>query len=279
MQFCHIAPTDYLYASCRDSGAHLILAHLVETDSVYARTFSQEDKKLKILDNSAFEMFKQGRDMYPSEKLINMGHAVLADVIVMTDYPAEPSEKTIEKAYELGPLFHDEGFQAFFVPQSDLGDIEGYIRSIDWAATSPYVDYIGISILGAPNAFGVERGNQMQRFVSRFMIMDVLERRGILDKMKQNNKRLHMLGMVDGPNEIRLLKRFAKYIDTWDSSAAYWYGYNKVTFDKSPTGALSGKFELEVDFNVKYSVDLEVMRAISHNVNYINSLVCEFNKQ
>ena len=87
IDFCHIAPTAYLSAFTRTNGSHLILAHLVESDPVYCEFYrTLDDGKFKIMDNSAFEMYKQGRPMYDSSKLIEMGHRVQADYIVLSDY-------------------------------------------------------------------------------------------------------------------------------------------------------------------------------------------------
>ena len=74
--------------------------------------------------------------------------------------------------------------------------------------------------------------------------MQDLQDSGILDTAKINGKKIHLLGMLDGPNEIRLMSQFSEYIDTWDSSAAIWYGLHAgKMFDDSPTGILEGKYE------------------------------------
>lgn len=272
IKFCHISPTPHLDDFCKDNKAHLILAHLVETDERYAYWYKQR-KEFKILDNSAFEMYKQGRDMYSPDKLLEMGAKVKADVIVMSDYPNEHPSKTIEAAEKLGPIFHANGYQTFFVPQSKIGELEDYIAAWEYAATSPNVDFIGNSILGAPNAFGnIEKGNKLQRFLSRWRIMDILYRRGILDKLQQNGKKIHFLGMVDGPNEIALVKDYHKYIFSWDSSSAIWHGLMGIEYDSSPTGLLNGKNETEVDFDFHAYDDAHITKART-NKAYIEDLI------
>lgn len=274
LSFCHIAPTAYLSLVGGHTRSHLLLAHLVEEDKEYEtwyfRNKSVKDKQTYILDNSAFEMYKQGRPMYPSDKLIDMGRKVKADYIVMSDYPGEPSSKTIDAAVELAPLFKKAGFGTFFVPQSQIGDKEDYIASFAWAASSPLVDYIGVSILGVPNAYAVERYNKLQRFFSRWHMMRELDERGILRLAHNNGKKIHFLGMVDGPNEIPLITKFFD-VDTWDSSAGIWAGLNDIAFDGSPTGLIDGKFELEVDFNFKTATDVQIELA-KKNMNYIDGL-------
>jgi len=249
--FCHIAPIPHLDI-VSGASTHLALAHLVETSDTYTDFYlkEKENGSTIILDNSAFEMYKQGRPMYDSVQLIAMAQQIKADYVVMSDYPNEKGAKTINAAEIMAPLLKEKGFGTFFCPQSKIGDPEDLFAGFNWAAQSTLVDYIGVSILSIPNAYGVEKGNKLQRFVSRFMFMQDLQDSGILDIAKSNGKKIHLLGMLDGPNEIRLMSQFAQYIHTWDSSAAIWYGLHAgKMFDDSPTGIIEGKYEEEVDFN------------------------------
>lgn len=261
--FCHIAPIPHLDI-VSGAPAHLALAHLVETSEKYTDFYKNEKDigSTIILDNSAFEMYKQGRPMYDSVQLIAMAQRIEADYVVMSDYPNEKGAKTINAATIMSPLLKEKGFGTFFCPQSKINDPEDLFASFNWAAQSELVDYIGVSILSIPNAYGVEKGNKLQRFVSRFMFMQDLHDSGILDIAKSNGKKIHLLGMLDGPNEIRLMSQFAEYIDTWDSSAAIWYGLhaNKL-FDDSPTGILEGKYEEEVDFNFRTTSNQALLSA------------------
>jgi hypothetical protein len=269
IDFCHIMPTAFLPRWATKYNTQLVLAHLVEQDEMYANFFAKYNKT-KIMDNSAFEMFKTGQPMYPAKKLIEMGHRVNADYIVMSDYPNEEPSKTIAAAEELAPKFKEADFGTFFCPQSKIGDLEGLISAFAWAANSSLVDYIGFSILNIPNAYGVEKNNKLQRYLSRLKFMQELDKRGVLSQIVNNRKKIHFLGMVDGPNEIELMgyNAYDVCIDTWDSSAAVWYGLNGIKFDGSPTGAVNGKFEKEVDFNEKQGDNTSV----NYNLAYIDKL-------
>ena len=274
-EFAHITPTAYLDLFASGRPFHLTLAHLIEEDPVYTSWYDQRDRSrslspyVNIMDNSAFEMYKQGREMYPSEKLIEMGTKVGADYIVMSDYPGQPSQVTIEKAIEMAPELREAGFGTFFVPQSSEGDLEDLIDAFEWAATSEHVDYIGVSILAVPIAYGVEKDNKLQRFMSRWKFMQELESRGILDTIKNNGKMIHFLGMVDGPNECSLVENYLWAIDTWDSSAAVWAGMCGISFDNSPTGLIDGKNEIEVDFDHD-SGDIASIALAMKNMKYID---------
>lgn len=275
MHFCHISPTKYLDIFAAGRKAHLILAHLVEEDEEYARWYANEKKKTNstiILDNSAFEMYKRGLPMYDSDKLLTMARKVGADYVVMSDYPGEPAIKTQEKAEAMGPELKKAGFGTFFCPQSTVGNREELVESFMWATNQTFIDYIGLSILNIPNAYGVEKENKLQRFLSRWRFSNTLYSRGFFSKVKSFNKKLHLLGMLDGPNEIWIMKDFLSYFNTWDSSAAVWAGLNGIKFDDSPTGLINGKYEEEVDFNHSLAKINDIGLAMQ-NLKYIDNII------
>ena len=269
IRFCHITPTPFLEKFVPNYKTQLVLAHLIEEDERYTE-FYRKFNGVKIMDNSAFEMYKQGKPMFSPGRLIAMGQKVNADYIVMSDYPDDDPSTTIKAAEDQAPTFKKEGFGTFFCPQSKIGDLEGLISAFAWAANSSLVDYIGFSILNIPNAYGVEQDNKLQRYLSRLKFTIELDKRGVLSQIVNNGKKIHFLGMVDGPNEIELMdfNGYAECIDTWDSSCAVWYGLNGIKFDTSPTGAVNGKFEKEVDFNLTEG-DTE---SVKFNLAYIDKL-------
>ena len=234
MKFCHIAPVAHLDL-VEDRSAHLTLAHLIdEGHQDYIDFYKNQKFDINIMDNSAFELYKAQLPMFDPQKLVGLAQQVNATHIVLPDHPSHPSMVGIDDAKRYAPVFKEAGFGTFFVPQSDVLDLEDLITSFAWAASSPLIDYIGISILAVPNAYGCEQNNPLQRFVSRWKFMNELYDRNLLQLAAQNNKKIHFLGMVDGPNEISLMRDF--HIDTWDSSAGIWTGLNGVQFDWSPTG-------------------------------------------
>jgi len=277
MKFCHIAPMAHLdLVKSRD--CHLTLAHLIDEGHQDYIDFYQEESKtpnyLNIMDNSGFELYKAQLPMFDPQKLVGLAKKVNATHIVLPDHPAHPSMVGIDDAKRYAPVFKQAGFGTFFVPQSDIGDLEDLITSFAWAASSPLIDYIGISILAVPNAYHCETGNKLQRFNARWKFMNELYDRNLLQLAAQNGKKIHFLGMVDGPNEITLLRDF--HIDTWDSSAGVWAGLNGVGFDQSPTGLNDGKFEKHVDFEAEIE-DSTFIAMAKNNMNYIDLLVQRYN--
>lgn len=276
MEFCHIPPVPHLDL-IKGRSAHLTLAHLIDDhpdrdkyiEFYRNEKISQNERVTIILDNSAFELYKAGLPMFDPDKLVWLAEEIVADYIVLPDHPGMPSIVGIDDARKYAPVFKEKGFGTFFVPQSDIGDLEDLIVSFAWAASSPLIDYIGVSILAVPNAYNVEKGNKLQRFLSRWKFMNELKSRGLLDLARRNGKKIHFLGMVDGPNEIALCKDF--YIDTWDSSAAIWTGVNGIAFDASPSGLINGKYEDHVDFQYE-TKDNALIELARSNMEYIDEL-------
>ena len=274
MKFCHIAPVAHLDL-VKDRSAHLTLAHLIdEGHQDYIDFYQNEKFDINIMDNSAFELYKAQLPMFDPQKLVGLAQQVNATHIVLPDHPSHPSMVGIDDAKRYAPIFKEAGFGTFFVPQSDVLDLEDLITSFAWAASSPLIDYIGISILAVPNAYGCEQNNPLQRFVSRWKFMNELYDRNLLQLAAQNNKKIHFLGMVDGPNEISLLRDF--HIDTWDSSAGVWTGLNGIQLDWSPTGLVEGKFEKHVDFEAKIE-DNSLIELAKTNIAKIDELVNRYN--
>lgn len=284
INFCHIFPTPHLNLVYLN-GSHLILAHLVEHDDTYRDFYRNiNDNKYKIMDNSAFEKFKAGEPMYNADKLISMANSVQADCIVLPDYPMEDSQVTINAAIEWIPKFKENGYDTFFVPQSSWGDLDQYLNCIEWALNNKDITIIGLSILGCPVALGlkeqtydkvneVDSAYKMQRFLSRWKILQLLDQRGLLNDRAVG--RFHCLGMVDGPNEIDLLHPYHKYIRSWDSSSAPWLGlHGGMRYSESaPTGLRNGKYEVEVDFNYHQTDNVDNIESCIYNIEFINNKI------
>ena len=279
--FCHISPINYLHLT-KGREVHLTLAHLV--DNPQYTNFYKEEKKngsVIIMDNSAFEFTQEGKGYLSGEEIVHYAKRIDADYAVMTDYPGESSEKTIEAAKEQAPIFKEAGIKTFFVPQGKKNDKEDYLQCFAWATENPQlVDYIGFSILAVPNAYGIEPfGHEpsLHRFTSRLHMMYQLAERGLLGGIRKNGQKLHFLGMVDGPNEIQFLSPFKRFIDSWDSSSAIWHGLNGYGFDDTPGGLLHGKFHMPVDFNHEPEHDKEdndfFIKLAKENMDYIDKLV------
>lgn len=284
INFCHIAPINTLHL-VQKKPVHLLLAHLVEENHHYRefyRFLKAKDPNVFLhLDNSAFEMFKRGQPMYPTDKLLEMAEAVGADSIVMSDYPKEHYTKTIEAAERLIPIFKNEGYKTFFCPQSEIGKVDDLLESFEWALDNYDIDFIGVSILACPIALGINESShegshtrddsyRMQRYLARRRIFEMMEDRHMLNERAIN--RFHCLGMTDGPNEIRLLQDFAPTIFSWDSSSAIWHGLKGIRYDNSPTGLRYGKNESEVEFEFAGPQSLEELEDILYNIRYIDAL-------
>ena len=275
MNFCHITPTRYLDIFASGRRTHLLLAHLVEEDAKYTEWYAEEKTKSScqiILDNSAFEMFSRGLPMYDSSKLVSLAEKVNADYVVMTDYPGESSRKTINKAVEMYPEIRANKFKSFFCPQSEPGDVDDLISAFLWASEATEVDMIGFSILAIPMAYGISNDNKFHTMLARWKFLEELTNTKFFYNIHKYGKKLHMLGMLDGPNELMIVKDYLKFFNSWDSSAAVWCGLNNISFDNSPTGLTNGKFKEHVDFSHE-SATIDQIATAMKNVKYIDNVV------
>lgn len=254
-KFCIITPTPYLEKYASQSSMHLVLAHLVDVDDQYANFYAGRDE-FKIMDNGAFEL----GESYAPEKLIELGHKCKADVIVLPDYPGQNGEKTIDAAIALAPVVREAGFKTMFVPQSEVGDRDGWIETYRWAALdNDLIDVIGMSILGIPNAIP---------HINRAFARVVMTERLIAENEFNFKKAHHYLGLNAGPAlEIPSLINMG-VLTSCDSSNPVWAGicgneYSENTDSFLPTKKISK----HVDFDYKLVKDANVHRIIQRNID------------
>lgn len=253
-QFCIITPTAYLERYASQSSMHLVLAHLVDTDTKYAE-FYRNRTEFKIMDNGAFELGKS----YDPSRLIELGLRCKADAIVLPDYPFQPAWITIQAAKDLGPSVKDAGFKTFFAPQSEVGKTEDWIDAYKWGCQEDMIDIIGMSILAIPNALPY-----IPRSYARVVMTQMLIDRGVFGY----NKYHHYLGLNAGPAlEIPPLLEMGA-LDSCDSSNPVWAGICGQMYSKMADSYLmTRKIDKHVDFNYPMTSSEFVHEAIQTNID------------
>lgn len=259
-EFCVIAPTAYLERYATQSNTHLVLAHLVDSDEQYANFYKQISElpnQQLIMDNGCFE---QG-EPYQPDRLVELGNKCGADVIVLPDYPFQPSHTTIESAMVYAPQFKDAGFKSLIVPQSERGDLEDWISCYIWAVeNSDMIDAIGMSILGIPAALP-----HIPKMYARVVMTQLLIDHQIFDF----NIYHHYLGLNAAPNvEIPSLI-LMDALDSCDSSNPVWSGINSWKYNtmQDSFAPLSKKYLPPVDFNKPYLSEEIFHDIIQHNLD------------
>lgn len=259
MKFAHIAPFYTMQEAHEASGINMTLAHLVAQYPQYVDFYKQSPLET-IMDNGAFELGQS----YDPEKLISLGKSINANILVAPDYPGKSSRVTRRAFESFQQALFDSGemenFKVMYVPQSMVGDVDDYIEEVIWALNNPDIDLVGISILGAPNAFKQEHDYAVTRTLARFMTLKAVKRH-----LKPG--KVHMLGMLDSVAEIALCTPFKEAIYSWDTSAAMWAAMNNKTLSE-----LDAKFSLEVDFE-SCETGLFTMDIFKRNVKYIQKLI------
>ena len=255
-QFCIITPTPYLDQFASQSSMHLVLAHLVDTDEEYAEFYAKRSE-FKIMDNGAFEL----GESYTPNKLIELGHKCKADAIVLPDYPFQRGRVTINASFknDITNQVHYAGFKTMFVPQSETGDVEDYIKTYKWAAENDAIDIIGMSILGMPNAIP-----HIHIAYARVVMTQILIERDIFNFDKYH----HYLGLNSGPAlEIPSLINMG-VLDSCDSSAPVWAGICNHRYALNADSYQTvKKIKKSVDFNYPFITDQATLNDIQHNVD------------
>lgn len=254
-EFCIIAPTAYLDFT-KQSKSHLVLAHLVDTDNQYAKFYRDlPQDNFIIMDNGAFEL---GGSYEPS-KLIELGCKCNANVIVLPDYPGQPADVGIQAALQHMDNIIDAGFKVMFVPQSEKGNLEDWIKAYKWAANNPRIDLIGMSILGIPNALP-----HVHIGYARVVMTQILFERGLFN----NNKHHHYLGLNSGPAlEIPTLLNMGA-LDTCDSSGPVWSAMLGHEYSCNTDSYLATvKPKMHVNFNQPRTTDFETLLRIQYNID------------
>ena len=260
-EFCVIAPTSYLPDFGRRSRRHLVLAHLVDTDEVYADFYrhSPTDNYI-IMDNGAFEL----GESYKPDELIRLAKKCGANAIVLPDYPFQPSTTTIQASERLVKLVKDAGYDTFFCPQSEKGRWDDWVFGYRWAADNDEIDIIGMSILALPNALP-----HIPAAYARVVATALLQQAGLFAMGKYH----HYLGLNAGPAlEIPALIDM-NALDTIDSSGPVWAGIlgHEYTLNADSYQSVS-KIKHHVDFSIARATDVDTFRRIEHNLELTFSL-------
>jgi len=252
-KFCIITPTAYLEQYASQSKMHLVLAQLVDTDEEYA-SFYTNRKEFKIMDNGAYELGHS----YDPEKLIELGQKCKADAIVLPDYPFKMADVTINAAENLIDEVRKAGFKTAFVPQSQVGELEDWIKGYDWAVNNDKIDIVCMSILGIPNALP-----HIPKCFARVVMAQILKERGYTFE-----KYHHWLGLQNISLEVPPLIDM-NVIDSLDSSNPVWAGICGHQYDLHCDSILVPSKENlpHVDFTVTNDQNAMVHSNIQYNIN------------
>lgn len=260
IDFGYIAPVDYLHMIPKTTKFHLILAHLLNNKK-YVDFYNGEFDRgcYIILDNSAFE-FKRPIEIDEILRLIDKS-GIKVSCMVMPDYPNQPASKTLKSAEKSIAIVKSESrqYDIMVVPQSSRGDHWQWLNCYNEFLTWQEVKYIGMSILGIPNAFCSLTGTDSISF-NRIFATSIIKQQN-----KCSDKKHHYLGM-DEPREL-IQQRALGLMDSNDSSSPVWHGILGIPYDSSVGGLKLGKSKVAVDF---YTPIIEDNRhIISNNIQIV----------
>lgn len=265
-----ITPTSYLkqFASQSD-GVHLCLAHLAKPGSDYVQFYESlpRENSHVICDNGAFEL---GESLSPA-MLLDKAALFNPDTIVLPDYPGKDYRKTIEAtisflkdvashSYVRQRIEAKRPIKWMFVPQSLRGDVSGWCEGYRWASEQEEISWIGMSILGIPNAW-----DTVPAHLSRYYCGEFLMTNNMLSQ-----KTHHYLGSFGYPQEYPLLSKQGIAYSS-DTSSPVWHGYHDIAFDRSVWGLIGGKLSSKVNFDAPMKGDA-TNRIIQYNIDQLKEL-------
>ena len=253
MQFCVIAPVSHLHLTTLGNGIHMALTHLVHQSDDYTKFYQRMVSKNEyvILDNSAFEMEKQGKGLDPepvlkAAKLVG-AHEVIATDVLLNGQGTIDSTRAFIKEYV---KFFGEEIRLgkpipkiMAVPQGNTIDewIDCYTRLVHMQR----VQVLGFSKISVPVSFGGPNARKVSGGViqARLKLLAHLADSKLLPSQigqTGNAPCIHLLGGDDwsGYELDQVSQKYSKDVRSNDSSAPIWYGAQGVKFD-SFTGKAS----------------------------------------
>jgi hypothetical protein len=235
---------------------------------VYAAFYKQRSKAgdFVMMDNSAYEF----KEAWNPELLVELAERCGAHAVVLPDYPFQKAQVTIEAAEKHIPLFKQARLLTFFVPQSEKGDLQDWIRAYEWAANHPDIDIIGMSILGIPNALPA-----VDPSFARVVMAQLLVDRGVFNSKKFH----HFLGLNGGPGlEIPSLLRMG-VLNTADSSGPVWHAILGHEYSENSDSLQAvRKCNMPVQFDYPLTRDAETVRRIECNIELTQKLFITYDK-
>lgn len=265
VKHAYISPVCYLNIIPKESDIHLLLAHLL-TNKEYCDFYREKMIRgdVIIIDNGAFE---NGVPMNAKEYFdIIFKSRIEPNVIVAPDYPYQNWDKTVNSFLEFRSYIHDYfpcSTKIMGVPQSLKGDFLGWIKCYE-SLIKNGASWIGMSIIGIPNAFCKVTGTTDISFNRTFAVSYLLDK-GLIGRGVYH----HFLGCGD-PRELAMMQ-IQGVADSNDSSTAIWHGHLGQKFNGMSTGLDNGKTDIPVDFFCEYN-DNNV-NIIKDNIKWMEDLI------
>jgi hypothetical protein len=239
IKICVISPISHLETYSPLGDIDMSLAHLVlenRGDNPYARYYRKQKEKGRFicLDNSLFELQKQGVGVgidavLEAAKITNPSEIIAEDVLYS-------SNDTIESTKEFIKTMKNRGM---FGSYQIMGVVQGRTKEEWWKCfkdlTQLPINTIGLSKLSVPMAFlGVtaEEGCVARARLECTKLIEQEYGCQAVSNSIANGKQIHLLG---GDNwavwEMTQQKKYS-WVRSNDSSCAVWYGRHGLVFNE-----------------------------------------------
>lgn len=279
MKVCVITPVSHLDLASYGNGIHMALSHIALESDDYVEAYHRFKNKGEyiILDNSAFELEKQGKGLDPkpvidAAKLIGVDEVIATDVLCEGDATVASTRNFIKEFRE---AYGEETRQGkpvpkiMAVPQGKSVEewTDCYLRLVAMDG----VDVVGFSKIAVPISFGGPKARKIDGGVTqgRLKLYDYLDENQLWPFDLNRNVKVHLLGgdSWSGYELASINKHTGEFgpisqrrlIRSNDTSAPVWYGANGVAFN--PFSGKASKFiEEKPDLEDKRQTTSEMIK-------------------
>lgn len=234
---------------------------------VYANHLSNEKYLNYFIDKNNYEIILNSEGVDDFGNLITLCNKLKANCIILPNYPSYDTMETIDASMKLGKVFKGMGFKIMYAPQCMVGDLDDLIYGFHHAISADWIDYVMISAQTAELAYNINDNDKLKHN-TRIKLMCELESKGILRKLIDRDKKIHLHGLNYGYNEIISMKQFKKYINSWDSSIAIQLGIENKSINNE---YINDKYDINIS-----TENTESIEQASDNIEYIDNLIEEY---
>jgi len=237
ISICVISPISHLHRFANFGDFDMSLAHLVlenKGDNDYARYYKQQSQqgRFVLLDNSAYELQKQGKGLSP-EPVLDAAEITQPTEVIATDVLYD-KDATISSTKDfLQYMKHRQLTDKYRVMAVVQGSSEGEWLDCFVRLSELPVQTIGLSKLSVPKSFLGEQDTSGCVARARLKCIKLICEHKLDKLLLKHGQVIHLLGGDNWTAWEMSQQKIYPWIRSNDSSCAVWYGLHSKVFDET----------------------------------------------
>uniref|UniRef100_A0A7C3WM14 Uncharacterized protein n=1 Tax=Dictyoglomus turgidum TaxID=513050 RepID=A0A7C3WM14_9BACT len=270
MQHCIICPTSYLEDFATKSKYHLILPHVLQSDSKYYEFYRKRirEKDFVILDNSIFELGTS----FDANALLDIAEDLQVSVVVAPE-AWEDAAETKKMVLDFIELHSSRNCNIPILAMAQGKNVDEIIGSFFFWNNHSKISYIGLPFSLDFEIEGVSdniKSQTLKRVLNRWYLVDRINRY-IRASSQKIVKPTHLMGLSDAVELQRYKGDSYYWIHSNDSSSAYIHGKHCIKY--TDRGLPCEKILEKVNFSDSTVLNTEQYNCIVYNIEKILSWV------